>query len=83
MNINNILRYTKSVVAFLGATLTFMLTVPGFTGLPPYVGSIGAVLTFIGVYLAKNKPITEEERDADEEYQPRRAYTEGNQDTLL
>lgn len=56
---DQILNKSKSIAAFLGALLTFAVTLSPL-GLPAWVGSIGVLLTFAAVYQIKNIPLPSE-----------------------
>ena len=47
--------YAKSIVAFLGAVVTWAVT--AFPDLPSWVGTIPGLLTVVAVYLVPNAPV--------------------------
>lgn len=51
--------YTKFIVSLLGALLTTVLVVDWGFDLPPWVAGVSALVTALGVFLAKNTPYVE------------------------
>jgi hypothetical protein len=64
--VNAFLNHLKAVCAFLGASLTFALSV---MDLPTWAPAVAAILTFVSVYAVPNI-------ERDDEPKPRRALLE-------
>lgn len=59
--------YTKFIVSLIGALLTTVLVVDWGFDLPPWVAGVSALVTALGVFLAKNSPYVNTENDVVEE----------------
>ena len=55
--------YTKFIVALVGALLTTALVTDWGFDLPPWVAGVSALVTALGVFLAKNSPYVQTDDD--------------------